>query len=185
MAPLAIIITAFEGNKGCRDANRETYNPVLVAGDIVTHEDALLRHRIQFTYWDSLVVVVVVVLTLTRTIKSVVTGQAPVTGAQECPWQKHTNQRWYTHISHLTHFMSPPEAYKKCTRESAYDVPSPYWCIRLTTRAWKHRLHKYRLFEISCQVYQVKCTWHQVPTVLGYEAQALSKTDCELQARRS
>ena len=127
MAPLAIIITAFEGNKGCRDANRETYNPVLVAGDIVTHEDALLRHRIQFTYWDSLVVVVVVVLTLTRTIKSVVTGQAPVTGAQECPWQKHTNQRWYTHISHLTHFMSPPEAYKKCTRESAYDVPGPYW----------------------------------------------------------
>ena len=35
------------------------------------------------------VVVVVVVLTLTRIIKSVFTGQAPVSGAEECPREKH------------------------------------------------------------------------------------------------
>ena len=44
-------------------------------------------------------VVVVVVLTLSRIIKSVVTGQAPVTPElRNTPGKKHkTNQRWYTH----------------------------------------------------------------------------------------
>ena len=40
------------------------------------------------------VVVVVVVLTLTRIIKSVVTGQAPVTlGAEEYPREKHAQPK--------------------------------------------------------------------------------------------
>ena len=33
-------------------------------------------------------------------------------GAEECPREKQTNQRWYTHISQLTQFMPPPETYK-------------------------------------------------------------------------
>ena len=47
------------------------------------------------------VVVVVVVLTLTRIIKSVVTGQAPVTLEwRNTSGKKHKQkQKWYTHIS--------------------------------------------------------------------------------------
>ena len=43
-----------------------------------------------------------------------VTEQALVhSGAEEYPREKtQTNQRWYTHISQLTQFMLPPEAYK-------------------------------------------------------------------------
>ena len=61
------------------------------------------------------VVVVVVVLTLTPIIKSVVTGQAPITlELRNNPEKKHKqNQRWYTHISQLTQFMPPPETYTK------------------------------------------------------------------------
>ena len=56
---------------------------------------------------------VVVVLTLTRMIKSVVTGQAPVTLELGNTLRKNThNPRWYTHISRLTQFMPPPETYK-------------------------------------------------------------------------
>ena len=58
----------------------------------------------------------VVVLTLTRIIKSVVTGQAPVTLELRNTPGKHThthNPRWYTHISQLTQFMPPPETYNK------------------------------------------------------------------------
>ena len=40
-------------------------------------------------------------------------------------------------ISQLTQFMHQPETYKNFNRESAYDVPGPYWCLRLTPRAWK------------------------------------------------
>ena len=59
------------------------------------------------------VVVVVVVLTLTRIIKSVVTGQAPLTLELRNTLGKNTNNlRWYTHISQLTQFMPPPETYK-------------------------------------------------------------------------
>ena len=56
---------------------------------------------------------VVVVLTLTRIIKSVVTGQAPVTlELRNTPGKNTHNPRWYTHISQLTQFMPPPEIYK-------------------------------------------------------------------------
>ena len=53
--------------------------------------------------------------------------------------------------------MPLPETYTKCNRESAYDVPGPYWCIRLTTRAWKNRLYrlpsKKRLARLYCTQY--------------------------------
>ena len=57
---------------------------------------------------------VVVVFTLTRIIKSVVTGQVSShSGAEEYPREKtQTNQRWSTHISQLTHFMPPPETHE-------------------------------------------------------------------------
>ena len=43
-------------------------------------------------------VLVVVVLTLTRIIKSVVTGQAPVTlEPRNTPGKNTNNSRWYTH----------------------------------------------------------------------------------------
>ena len=56
---------------------------------------------------------VVVVLTLTRIIKSVVTGQAPVTlELRNTPRTNTNNPRWYTHISQLTQFMPPSATYK-------------------------------------------------------------------------
>ena len=56
--------------------------------------------------------IIVVVLTLTRIIKSVVTGQAPVIlELRNTPGKTHY-PRWYTHISQLTQFMPPPETYK-------------------------------------------------------------------------
>ena len=59
------------------------------------------------------VVVVVVVLTLTRIIKSVVTGQVPVTlEMRNTPGKSTPNPRWYTHISQLTQFMPPAGTYK-------------------------------------------------------------------------
>ena len=59
------------------------------------------------------VVVVVIVLKLTRIIKSVVTGQAPVTLELRNTLGKNTNNpRWYTPKSQLTQFMPPPETYK-------------------------------------------------------------------------
>ena len=63
----------------------------------------------------AVVICVVVVRILTRIIKSVVTGQAPVTLECRKPHgKKHKqNQRRYTHISQLTQFMPPPETYKK------------------------------------------------------------------------
>ena len=55
----------------------------------------------------------VVVLTLTRIIKSVVTGQAPVTlELRNTPGKNTNNPRCYTHISQLTQFMPPPETNK-------------------------------------------------------------------------
>ena len=38
--------TSFAGNKGARDAYRETSNRVLVADDVLTHDDLLLRHSV-------------------------------------------------------------------------------------------------------------------------------------------
>ena len=38
-------------------------------------------------------------------------------------------------------------------------MPSPYWCIRLTTHAWKNRL--YRLTpKKDCHVYIARSTYH-------------------------
>ena len=68
---------------------------------------SLLKNREMMAF-----VVVVVVLTLTRIIKNVVTGQAPVTLELRNTPGKNTNQRWFTHISQLTQFMSSPETYK-------------------------------------------------------------------------
>ena len=52
-------------------------------------------------------------LTSTRIIKSVVTGQAPVTlELRNTPGKNTNNPRWCTHISQLTQFMPPPETYK-------------------------------------------------------------------------
>ena len=59
------------------------------------------------------VAVVVFVLTLIRMIKSVVTGQAPVTlELRNTPGKTTNNPRWYTHIPQLTQCMPPPETYK-------------------------------------------------------------------------
>ena len=69
----------------------------------------MLRSRVL----RGVVVVVVVVLTLTRIIKSVVTGQAPVTlELRSTPGKNTHNPRWYTHISQQTQFMPPLETYK-------------------------------------------------------------------------
>ena len=55
----------------------------------------------------------ILVLTLTRIVKSVFTGQAPVTlELRNTPGKNTNNQRWYTHISQLTQFKPPPETYK-------------------------------------------------------------------------
>ena len=74
----------------------------------------ILRSRVLLGMSSSRVVVVVVV-TLTRIIKSVVTRQAPVTlGYRNTPGKNTNthNPRWYTPISQLTQFMPPPETYK-------------------------------------------------------------------------
>ena len=66
-----------------------------------------------FLYTSEYQTHVVVVLTLTRIIKFVVTGQAPVTlELRNTLWKNTNNPRWYTHISPLTQFMPPPETYK-------------------------------------------------------------------------
>ena len=59
-------------------------------------------------------VVVVVVLTLTRIMKPVVTGQAPVTlELWNTPGKNTNNPRWYTRISQLMmQFMPSPDTYK-------------------------------------------------------------------------
>ena len=56
-----------------------------------------------FVLFPILLLLFVVVLTLTRIIKSVVTGQAPVTlELRSTPGKNTHNPRWYTHISQLT-----------------------------------------------------------------------------------
>ena len=85
--------------------------------------------------------VVAVVLTLPRIVKSVVTGQAPVTmELRNTPGKNTNNPRWYTHIQELTHFMLPLQTYGSQIGSQPTFVPGPYWCTRLTTCAWKNRL---------------------------------------------
>ena len=69
---------------------------------------------------------IVVVLTLTRIIKSVVTGQASVTPElRNTPGKNTNNPRWYTHIPQLTQFMPPPETYKsEIGSPSTMNVPT-------------------------------------------------------------
>ena len=87
--------------------------------------------------------IVVVVLTLTRVMKSVVTGQASVTlELRNTPGKNTQNPRWYTHVSQLTQSMPPPETYKNEIGSVVYDVPGPGRCIRLTTHAWRIRTHQ-------------------------------------------
>ena len=94
------------------------------------------------------VAVVAVVLKLTRIIKSMVTGQVPVTlewkNTQGEKKAQNKNKRAYIIPgTWLTQFTPPPENCTKWNRESAYDVLGPYWYIRRTTRASKNsRLHR-------------------------------------------
>ena len=90
------------------------------------------------------VVVVVFVLTSTRIIKSVVTGQAPVTlELRNIPRKNTHNPRWYTHISQLTQFMPPPETYKsEIGIQSTMCQVGPDRCIRLTTHAWRNQIFR-------------------------------------------
>ena len=71
-----------------------------------THSALRVRRLLPYWWLPHLptTVVVVVVFTLTRIIKSVVTGQAPVTlEMRNTPGKNTYNPRWYTHISQLTH----------------------------------------------------------------------------------
>ena len=70
---------------------------------------------LQHTEYHQVLGEVVVVLILTRIIKSVVTGQAPVPLELRNTLGKktQTNQRWCAHTSQLTQFMPPLETYKK------------------------------------------------------------------------
>ena len=88
-------------------------------------------------------VAVVVVLTLTRIIKSVVTGQAPVTlELRNNPGKNTNNPRWYTriYVSQLTQFMPPPQTCK--SEIGSQSTMGQVRCIRLITRAWKNRLYR-------------------------------------------
>ena len=88
------------------------------------------------------VVVVVVVIALTRIFKSVVTGQAPVTlELSNTRGKTQTNQRWYTHISQLTQFMLH-QKHIKAKSGVSLRCAGPYWCTRLTIRAWQNRLFR-------------------------------------------
>ena len=67
-----------------------------------------------------------------RIIKSVVTGQAPVTlELRNTPGKNTNNTRWYTHISQLTQFMPPPETYKSEIGSQSTMCHVYTWCIRI------------------------------------------------------
>ena len=90
----------------------------IVSINHITRRTNILRENVEWIAVFVVVVVVVVVvvavvLTLTRIIKSVVTGQAPVTlELRNTPGKITHNPRWYPHISQPTQFMPPPERYK-------------------------------------------------------------------------
>ena len=85
-----------------------------------------------------------VFFTLTRIVKSVVTGQAPVTLELRNTLGKSTkNPKWYTHISQLTQFTPPQKHIKEKSRVSLRCARSiPVHGLRLITRAWKNRLYR-------------------------------------------
>ena len=83
--------------------------------------------------------------------------------AEEYPREKmQTNQRWFTHVSRLTQFMPSPETYKKRNRESAYDVPGPYWTMVHTSHY--PRLEKPTVYRLppkkDYHVYITRSTYH-------------------------
>ena len=85
----------------------------IVSINHITRRTNILRENVVWIAVFVVVVVVAVVLTLTRIIKSVVTGQAPVTlELRNTPGKITHNPRWYPHISQPTQFMPPPERYK-------------------------------------------------------------------------
>ena len=102
------------------------------------------------------VVAVVVVVTLARIVKSVVTGQAPVTlELRNTPGKNTHNRRWYTHISQLTQFMPPPETCKSEIggQPTVGQVHTgAYVC--LTSRAWKNRLLPLATQERLARIYR-------------------------------
>ena len=74
-----------------------------------------------------------------------VTGHAPVTLELRNTLGKNTNNpRRYPHsiTADVIHASTRKILQKKGNRESVYDVPGPYWSIRLTTCAWKTRLYR-------------------------------------------
>ena len=70
--------------------------------------------------------------------------------------------------------MPPPETYKSgiMSQPTMY-VPGPYWCIRLTTRAWKNRL----LYRLPPKEDFTKYILHVVPitTIRTADANQLEK----------
>ena len=102
-----------------RSFHRQTCRPAFRLYRSSRNRDTkLVRGGVLYTvtygmYPSLLLLFVVVVVTLTCIIKSVVTGQAPVTlELRNTPGKKTHNPRWYTHISQLTQFMPRPETYK-------------------------------------------------------------------------
>ena len=84
-----------------------------------------------------------IVVTLTRIIKSVVTGQAPVTLAlRNAPGKNTNNPRWYTHISQLTQFMPPPETFKFMASVCAYLI---YFLSSSRSHAFNERWQWFRI----------------------------------------
>ena len=136
---------ASETKEGCADLGQQVSNPVqsalengptptVVAAGIGQVEAGTSTGG---SRWR-IVVVVVAVLTLARIIKSVVTGHAPVTLELNNTLGKNTNNPgWYTHISHLTRFMPPPETYISEIGGQSTMCQVCTWCIRLITRACK------------------------------------------------
>ena len=63
-------------------------------------------------------------------------------GAEEYPREKHKQPKVVHAYITADVIHASTRNIKKGNRESVYDVPGLYWCIRLITRAWKNRLHR-------------------------------------------
>ena len=86
MGPEIIVISGFRDNRGQKSAD-------LVISQPRNNSSSNLSELGLFDFW------ILVVLALTRIIKSVVTGQAPVTlKLRNTPGKNTNNPRWYTHI---------------------------------------------------------------------------------------
>ena len=96
----------------------------------------------------------------TRIIKSLVTGQAPVTlELRNTPGKNTSKPRWYTLMSQLTQIMPPPETYKSEIGSQSIRCARSIPVTRLITRAWKNRL--YRLPpKKHCHVHITRSIYH-------------------------